>query len=156
MESTGHSVPSQPPHPVRSQPNGIAWTVTMEVPRRRRRVEVDEFMADVPVAPPEEDVLAPDFEGGELHELAAAELLPREWSPCLCSNGECPICLMEFQASTLPTSGGTEAEATASSVVVLPCRHGFHVTCIRQWLQRRFHCPVCRGGCHTSLQTASS
>eukprot|EP00971_Amphidinium_carterae_P159844 3169122-Amphidinium_carterae.1 len=54
----------------------------LEVPRRGRRVEgsVDDFMADVPVAPPEEDVLVPEDGGADLHELGAAELLPREWS----------------------------------------------------------------------------
>jgi E3 ubiquitin-protein ligase RNF13 len=45
-------------------------------------------------------------------------------------NNACAICLEDFTGST--------------SVKVLPCRHGFHVPCIDEWLARSDLCPICK------------
>jgi len=45
-------------------------------------------------------------------------------------NNACAICLEDFAGST--------------SVKVLPCRHGFHVPCIDEWLARSDLCPICK------------
>lgn len=60
--------------------------------------------------------------------------LPRV-CPDDCCASECPICLEQLQAN--------------SDIVQLPCRHGFHLECIEQWLMRcparQFpRCPTCR------------
>ncbi|KAI9251403.1 hypothetical protein BDA99DRAFT_521763 [Phascolomyces articulosus] len=49
------------------------------------------------------------------------------------AQSECSICL-----NTL----GTRVE-----LINLPCMHGFHGTCIEQWLQVNASCPVCRCPC---------
>mmetsp|Transcript_10072 Transcript_10072/g.22637 ORF Transcript_10072/g.22637 Transcript_10072/m.22637 type:complete len:169 (-) Transcript_10072:149-655(-) len=125
--------------------------------RRRERSSDDEFMADVPIAPPEEE---PDIPGlrdesawpssEAVHDSTESQRML--WTPDACSNAECPICLAEFQALTEPAGSTLALEAEGGHaedkfVVVLRCRHGFHTQCIRQWLSRRFHCPVCRGDC---------
>lgn len=43
----------------------------------------------------------------------------------------CAVCLEDFSLDTLHR--------------VLPCRHGYHATCIDQWLQLHGVCPVCKG-----------
>jgi len=45
-------------------------------------------------------------------------------------NNACAICLEDF--------GGSH------QVKVLPCRHGFHVPCIDEWLARSDLCPICK------------
>ncbi|XP_063792545.1 uncharacterized protein LOC134948480 [Pseudophryne corroboree] len=45
----------------------------------------------------------------------------------------CVICLMEYE----------EGEP----VIVLPCSHRYHPTCISQWLETNLSCPVCRREC---------
>lgn len=45
-------------------------------------------------------------------------------------NNACAVCLDDFAGST--------------SVKVLPCRHGFHVPCIDEWLARSDLCPICK------------
>ncbi|XP_063792928.1 RING finger protein 11-like [Pseudophryne corroboree] len=45
----------------------------------------------------------------------------------------CVICLMEYE----------EGER----VIVLPCSHRYHPTCISQWLETNLSCPVCRREC---------
>ena len=45
-------------------------------------------------------------------------------------NNNCVICLGDFE-------GG-------DSVTTLPCVHMFHTECIKNWLQSKNHCPVCK------------
>ncbi|EQC29337.1 hypothetical protein SDRG_13006 [Saprolegnia diclina VS20] len=42
----------------------------------------------------------------------------------------CPICLENFASAT---------------VLELACGHGFHVSCLRDWLAITPRCPTCRG-----------
>ncbi|CAD5213092.1 unnamed protein product [Bursaphelenchus okinawaensis] len=44
-------------------------------------------------------------------------------------NDECAICMLDFE----PTE----------SIRYLPCKHGYHVDCIDDWLLRSFTCPSC-------------
>ncbi|KAF7013734.1 hypothetical protein CFC21_027800 [Triticum aestivum] len=54
------------------------------------------------------------------------------------TGGCCPICLQEFDA-------GGEREGRR-----LPaCSHVFHLECIRSWLLRKPHCPMCRHAVHS-------
>ena len=43
---------------------------------------------------------------------------------------ECVICLGEFEVQ--------------DNITTLPCVHFFHKECIREWLETRSHCPVCK------------
>ncbi|KAM3372436.1 hypothetical protein ACQJBY_019355 [Aegilops geniculata] len=49
----------------------------------------------------------------------------------------CPICLQEFEA------GGERAGRRLPA-----CSHVFHLECIRSWLLRKPHCPMCRHAVH--------
>ncbi|KAM3392553.1 hypothetical protein ACQJBY_013601 [Aegilops geniculata] len=51
--------------------------------------------------------------------------------------GCCPICLQEFEA------GGERAGWRLPA-----CSHVFHLECIRSWLLRKPHCPMCRHAVH--------
>lgn len=39
-------------------------------------------------------------------------------------------------------------EDMVHAVVRLPCRHSFHTSCIKQWLQRTAACPLCKHPCN--------
>lgn len=66
------------------------------------------------------------FGDGELDALLAASATTLE------AAGECAICLGDVDA------GGAVAR--------LPCaaRHAFHGDCVRSWLKKNTHCPLCR------------
>ena len=42
----------------------------------------------------------------------------------------CPICIEEV--------------AVGAQMVLLPCAHSFHATCIASWLKRAATCPLCK------------
>ncbi|CAD5217470.1 unnamed protein product [Bursaphelenchus xylophilus] len=44
-------------------------------------------------------------------------------------NDECAICMLDFEPN--------------ESLRYLPCKHGYHVDCIDDWLLRSFTCPSC-------------
>lgn len=44
---------------------------------------------------------------------------------------ECPLCLEKY--------------SLVHQVSRLPCRHTFHMDCIRTWLYQKLSCPLCRG-----------
>lgn len=46
-------------------------------------------------------------------------------------NDSCPICLEDFN------------ETQNQSIAVLPCNHGFHDICVKEWLVTRGSCPIC-------------
>ena len=48
----------------------------------------------------------------------------------ICGEDTCPICLDQFEAE--------------QKVIILPCKHGFHVDCIEPWLKMHSECPCCR------------
>ncbi|KAH7426829.1 hypothetical protein KP509_10G018700 [Ceratopteris richardii] len=57
-------------------------------------------------------------------------------------NSDCAICLSSFDNGTL--------------VIVLPsCNHGYHPSCINQWVQSHKDCPVCRTEISLSVATMS-
>ncbi|GIL67976.1 hypothetical protein Vafri_21230 [Volvox africanus] len=43
---------------------------------------------------------------------------------------QCAVCLCEYEGGEVITK--------------LPCKHEFHGTCIRKWLQTHYTCPICR------------
>jgi len=43
---------------------------------------------------------------------------------------ECSVCLEDF--------------SIGDKVIVLPCYHNFHETCIREWISNHGNCPLCR------------
>ena len=43
---------------------------------------------------------------------------------------KCPICLVEFEKNDKGN--------------VLPCKHGFHEQCIKEWTKNHPTCPICR------------
>jgi hypothetical protein len=55
--------------------------------------------------------------------VVVAELLPVEAR-------QCPVCLEDF--------------TTGECRKILPCLHGFHRTCIDQWLRSNRTCPICK------------
>lgn len=46
----------------------------------------------------------------------------------------CNICLEEY----------TQKDADEESARQLPCRHRFHLSCIKSWLAQATNCPTCR------------
>jgi len=46
-------------------------------------------------------------------------------------NDSCPICLEDFN------------DTQTQSIAVLPCNHGFHDNCVKEWLISRGSCPIC-------------
>jgi len=46
-------------------------------------------------------------------------------------NDSCPICLEDFN------------ETVNQSIAVLPCNHGFHDICVKEWLVSKGSCPIC-------------
>ena len=45
-------------------------------------------------------------------------------------NKKCTICLEEFKSK--------------EKVTALPCIHFFHTKCIKQWMENKQECPVCK------------
>jgi hypothetical protein len=43
---------------------------------------------------------------------------------------DCPICLDEYNCQ--------------SQIILLPCLHSFHSSCIKKWLSKNVTCPICR------------
>lgn len=48
----------------------------------------------------------------------------------LSENGECSICLEEFQCD--------------GKALILSCNHYFHEACIKRWFQEQNFCPICK------------
>lgn len=42
----------------------------------------------------------------------------------------CSICLVDFQQG--------------DRIGDLPCKHSFHVACLKEWIQQKNHCPLCK------------
>ncbi|CEF69382.1 E3 ubiquitin-protein ligase RNF181 [Strongyloides ratti] len=61
--------------------------------------------------------------------------LPRMISKDINSSSQCTICLNHFGES----DPNPEAE-----VMVMPCQHKFHSSCLKMWLDRASACPLCR------------
>eukprot|EP00928_Gymnodinium_smaydae_P080651 TRINITY_DN64306_c0_g1_i1.p1 TRINITY_DN64306_c0_g1~~TRINITY_DN64306_c0_g1_i1.p1 ORF type:complete len:311 (+),score=53.64 TRINITY_DN64306_c0_g1_i1:78-1010(+) len=80
--------------------------------------------------------------GSGLRGRGATEVvdaLPRlTFSPALFSGtpypDSCPICLDSFE----------EAAGDEKFIVLTPCLHVFHSTCLTSWLQKKRECPSCR------------
>jgi hypothetical protein len=70
-----------------------------------------------------------------IRKLSTISMTPHHF--CHEQNKECCICFQEF---------GVDVE-----VVRLPCGHMFHPKCIKQWLQQKCTCPVCRWELETSV-----
>lgn len=64
--------------------------------------------------------------------LSVFESLPvaRIDEKCVVRNESCSICLETF--------------IMHEKVKSMPCAHTFHANCIKEWLQRKLNCPVCR------------
>jgi uncharacterized membrane protein YgcG len=58
----------------------------------------------------------------------------------------CPICLDDFPTSSNSAPVLNPATGQPAEVVVLPCRHKFHLHCVDSWVggNGRNSCPVCR------------
>jgi hypothetical protein len=52
------------------------------------------------------------------------------------SNSDCCICLSEF--------GINEECSTQGDIVQSPCRHYFHLDCLKTWMEVKHQCPACR------------
>uniref|UniRef100_A0A0N5BG80 RING-type domain-containing protein n=1 Tax=Strongyloides papillosus TaxID=174720 RepID=A0A0N5BG80_STREA len=61
--------------------------------------------------------------------------LPRAISKDLCSESQCTICLNYF---------GEKDPNPTSEVMIMPCDHKFHSSCLKMWLDRAAACPLCR------------
>lgn len=48
----------------------------------------------------------------------------------LAKNEQCPICLDHFKLE--------------EEVMLLPCNHSYHESCVRSWFEQQNHCPFCR------------
>eukprot|EP00747_Dinoflagellata_sp_TGD_P224746 gnl/TRDRNA2_/TRDRNA2_97583_c0_seq1.p1 gnl/TRDRNA2_/TRDRNA2_97583_c0~~gnl/TRDRNA2_/TRDRNA2_97583_c0_seq1.p1 ORF type:complete len:291 (-),score=47.37 gnl/TRDRNA2_/TRDRNA2_97583_c0_seq1:7-879(-) len=76
--------------------------------------------------------------------MAAAQEVPTAPSPCS------PRYLQALEVSTLLEVHADccaiclEAMAAGQSVAKLPCRHCFHVNCIKGWLPASLTCPLCK------------
>ena len=46
------------------------------------------------------------------------------------SNKKCAICLEKFNSKV--------------KVIILPCIHIFHTSCITNWMKRQKNCPICK------------
>lgn len=96
----------------------------------------DDFMGDLPRAPPEEPDDAWDFferlEGNarQCASDVASQLHAVPWNSEDGFGSECAICLADFQKG--------------DQVSKLRCGHGFHVDCVARWLSTRARCPLCR------------
>ncbi len=49
---------------------------------------------------------------------------------------DCAICMMPV--------AGPDATGPAAARVMTPCDHVFHRECLRQWMDIKMECPVCR------------
>uniref|UniRef100_A0A913HCU4 RING-type domain-containing protein n=1 Tax=Strongyloides stercoralis TaxID=6248 RepID=A0A913HCU4_STRER len=61
--------------------------------------------------------------------------LPKVISENLNSNSQCTICLNYF---------GENDPNPKAEVIVMPCEHKFHSTCLKAWLGKAATCPLCR------------
>eukprot|EP00959_Pyramimonas_sp_CCMP1952_P461562 9481788-Pyramimonas_sp.AAC.1 len=68
--------------------------------------------------------------GAELDQIKSLPTLTYGSIEKGCANTECSVCLDEFKSTDL--------------VNALPCRHHFHLTCIRRAMKVNDKCPYCR------------
>lgn len=71
-------------------------------------------------------------------------------------NNPCAVCQESLVPGDRPTSAASSpvsrgppsvdgsSEAQSSEVIILPCEHCYHKTCLVPWLERSQKCPVCR------------
>ncbi|GBG73420.1 hypothetical protein CBR_g16136 [Chara braunii] len=120
--------------------DGVRWVLNrhMELSRRAARFHQRRGLrADVFEALPKEVFKSKVTEGQEGKADAAAghdgkvgvEGSKGTAEPVL-EQEECPVCLEVFE--------------TGQSLLRLPCRHLFHIECIRPWFQNDSRCPYCR------------
>lgn len=53
----------------------------------------------------------------------------------------CAVCLNDLEEET---EAEEEAETAEEGVIVMPCDHLFHASCISRWFEKKFSCPLCR------------
>lgn len=120
------SRPSRPPAPTSSRP-------PTPTPSRQSRTQRHR----APATP--ERVAARSQKGLSDEKQALLQQLPRiVFSQELFSKSQhpdsCPICMEDW--------GDVTGEA--GEILLTPCLHVFHVTCLSDWLRRRTDCPSCR------------
>eukprot|EP00123_Amoebidium_parasiticum_P004258 comp15546_c0_seq1/m.12605 comp15546_c0_seq1/g.12605 ORF comp15546_c0_seq1/g.12605 comp15546_c0_seq1/m.12605 type:complete len:173 (-) comp15546_c0_seq1:732-1250(-) len=96
--------------------------------RRERRWTREQYMEYQDIRLDEEELIA------RAQRLGLIEYIPiLYWSEDLThhpGNEECPICMEDYKVG--------------DQVRCLPCRHVFHFTCVDDWLERSFTCPLCQ------------
>ncbi|WCJ26682.1 RING/U-box superfamily protein [Euphorbia peplus] len=76
----------------------------------------------------------PDIEAGAAPPVVAPTVVYSAGMKLGGAEAECAICLSEFM-------GGEDIRVLGS------CKHGFHVSCVQQWLSSHSSCPTCRRSC---------
>jgi len=59
----------------------------------------------------------------------------------------CPICLEDFKNYRINSSGLEESLLSTDGhlyMVITPCQHEFHLSCLQNWIKHKFDCPYCR------------
>ena len=65
------------------------------------------------------------------------------------ANETCPICLEDFKSYRINSSGLEESLLSTDGhlyMVITPCNHEFHLSCLQNWIKQKFECPYCRRG----------
>lgn len=61
------------------------------------------------------------------------------WGFNLPTNSECTICRCNLNESSLYN----QDKGIDSVVITGTCGHSFHQECIKPWIQKNKHCPIC-------------
>lgn len=51
----------------------------------------------------------------------------------------CTICMMELFCKDQESQNWIPQD-----ILVCPCNHGFHASCLQQWMEHKMECPTCR------------
>ena len=57
----------------------------------------------------------------------------------------CPICLEEFKSYKKTSNKLNEPLLPNDTLMVMtPCHHEFHLSCLQNWMKHKYECPYCR------------
>ncbi|KAM3134393.1 hypothetical protein pb186bvf_013506 [Paramecium bursaria] len=60
------------------------------------------------------------------------------------SDDECAICLGSILDEPAGEEDAVDAKLLLKQIMITPCKHKFHISCLKSWIDVKLQCPTCR------------